>query len=573
MKFDVVFIHSPSIYDFREKPILFGPVSDVIPSTPVFEMYPIGFVVLSDYLERRGYRTRIVNLAVRMLKDPDFDVESFIRSIDTRLFALDLHWLPHAQGAIEVAKIIKKNHHNVPIVFGGLSSTYFHEELIRYPQVDMVLKGDSTEEPIRILIDVIRKGGSFSEVPNLTWKDMEGGVNCQPITYVPEKWNHSRINYARIIKSVIRDRDLKSYLPFKDFLRYPIVASFMCRGGLKNCTTCGGSKFSFAKFFNRPKAALREPEDLALDIASAASCFNGPVFLVGDIQSGGPGYIDKFLDSIARYRLNNMIIFEFWELPEKETFERISKSLKNWSFEISCESQDESVRKKFGRADFSNDSFKQSIIDGLKAGAHRADVYFLTGIPFQTKESIMGIPGFVEHLYDGFNGERKKLVCCAAPLAPFVDPGSLAFEKPDRYGYKIVSRTLEQHRAAMVLPSWKYWLNYESNYIDRDTLVETTYDCALELNEVKRRVGAVSDEGAERVKKNILNAKDAMRKIDAIYNSNLSAQEKEIKYFALKDEMVKYSMSTVCGKKELEWNVSTLRKFKARGFIKAMLSP
>ncbi|HZD59121.1 MAG TPA: hypothetical protein VE439_01545 [Anaerolineae bacterium] len=96
MNYDTIFIHSPSIYDFREKPILFGPVSDVIPSTPIFEMYPIGFVTLSDYLERRGHRACIVNIAVRMLKDPAFDVEGFIKSLDAKLFALDLHWLPHA---------------------------------------------------------------------------------------------------------------------------------------------------------------------------------------------------------------------------------------------------------------------------------------------------------------------------------------------------------------------------------------------------------------------------------------------------------------------------------------------
>ena len=51
---DLVFLHPPSIYDFRKKSIMFGPVSDLIPSTPIFEMYPIGFVVLSEYLGRYG---------------------------------------------------------------------------------------------------------------------------------------------------------------------------------------------------------------------------------------------------------------------------------------------------------------------------------------------------------------------------------------------------------------------------------------------------------------------------------------------------------------------------------------
>jgi len=40
---DVVLLHSPSVFEFRERPIAYGPTSDVIPST-VFEMYPVGFL-------------------------------------------------------------------------------------------------------------------------------------------------------------------------------------------------------------------------------------------------------------------------------------------------------------------------------------------------------------------------------------------------------------------------------------------------------------------------------------------------------------------------------------------------
>lgn len=42
---------------------MFGPVSDMVPSTPIFEMYPLGFVTLCEYLERHGLRARIYNLA------------------------------------------------------------------------------------------------------------------------------------------------------------------------------------------------------------------------------------------------------------------------------------------------------------------------------------------------------------------------------------------------------------------------------------------------------------------------------------------------------------------------------
>ncbi len=153
---DLTFLHAPSLYDFRRRATLWGPISDVVPSTPIYDMYPIGFAALCDYLERHGFRTRIVNLAVRMVRSDRFDVERFIARHPSRAFGIDLHWLPHAQGALEVARIVRKHHPRTPIIFGGFSATYYHEELIRYPQVDYVLRGDSTEEPLRMLLECLR---------------------------------------------------------------------------------------------------------------------------------------------------------------------------------------------------------------------------------------------------------------------------------------------------------------------------------------------------------------------------------------------------------------------------------
>jgi hypothetical protein len=80
------------------------------PTVSVFEMYPIGLTSIGDYLERFGLKGKIVNIANRMLLDPNFDVEKKIRNIKTKAFGIDLHWLPHAHGSVELAKIIKNIH-------------------------------------------------------------------------------------------------------------------------------------------------------------------------------------------------------------------------------------------------------------------------------------------------------------------------------------------------------------------------------------------------------------------------------------------------------------------------------
>ena len=65
---DLVLLHAPSVYDFRQKTILYGPISEQIPSSPIFEMYPIGFMTMANYLKSSGYSVHIINIALRMLK-------------------------------------------------------------------------------------------------------------------------------------------------------------------------------------------------------------------------------------------------------------------------------------------------------------------------------------------------------------------------------------------------------------------------------------------------------------------------------------------------------------------------
>ncbi|WP_318503687.1 cobalamin-dependent protein [Bacillus sp. T3] len=186
MIYDLVLLHPPTVYDFRKEMIFTGPISDVVPSSPVFEMYPIGLTSIGDYLERFGLKVKIINVANRMLLDPNFDVEKKLKKIKTKAFGIDLHWLPHAHGSVELARVVKKLHPNVPVIFGGLSSTYFHKELIEYPEIDFVMRGDTTEKPLLMLLNRLElKHKDFSAIPNLTWKK-DGEYHFNPITYVPD---------------------------------------------------------------------------------------------------------------------------------------------------------------------------------------------------------------------------------------------------------------------------------------------------------------------------------------------------------------------------------------------------
>jgi radical SAM superfamily enzyme YgiQ (UPF0313 family) len=163
---------------------MYGPISDVVPSTPVFEMYPLGFVSMVGYLEQNGYKARIINLAVKMLKDPNFDPEKLIKKIDAQVFGFDLHWLAQAAGSLDLAEVVKKHHPDAPVLLGGLSASYFHEEIIEYfPQVDYVLRGDTTEKPLLNLMEHTISGKEPETVENLTWRTHDGRKRVNPFNY------------------------------------------------------------------------------------------------------------------------------------------------------------------------------------------------------------------------------------------------------------------------------------------------------------------------------------------------------------------------------------------------------
>jgi B12-binding domain/radical SAM domain protein len=558
---DLLFLHAPSVYDFRREAILYGPVSDLVPSTPVFEMYPIGFTTMAEYLERHGLRTRIVNLAVRMLEDPYYDVEKHLRSLDAVAYGIDLHWLPHAHGSIEVARIVKRLHPRRPIIFGGFSSTYFHQELIRYPAVDFIVRGDSTEAPLLALVQYLRSGGeahpaessasarTLASIPNLVWKDADGNVHVNPIGYVPDTLDDLLLDYTGVLKSVVRYRDLASHKPFRNWMEYPITAALTVRGCRYNCLTCGGSACAFRNLHNRQRPAFRRPEDLARDIRRIGEYIQGPVFILGDIRQAGDDYAERFLDAIAGYP--KPVFLELFDAAPREFFRRVARALPNWTLEISMESHDERVRRAFGRP-YSNVDIERTMEDALDAGCQRLDLFFMIGLKEQTYDSVIETIEYTRRLLERYahRGE-KRLIPFISPLAPFLDPGSRAFEEPQKHGYRLFAHTLEEHRQLLLEPSWKYVLNYETQWMDRHQIVAATYEAGRRLNLIKGEYGVIEAAAAEATDRRIARAIRLIGEIDQIVAST-QGEERRRRIRELKQKVDDSNLSTVCDKRELE---------------------
>ena len=541
---DLLLLHPPSVYDFREASILYGPVSDMVPSSVVFELYPIGFLTLAAYLRDRGVSVRIANLALRMMSSRRFDVPAFLARQRPRLIGIDLHWLPHAHGALEVARLAKAAHPDVPVVLGGLSASYFHEELVRRPEVDFVLRGDSTEGPLHMLLEAIGGGGRLEDVPNLAWKD-NGEPRFNPVTWVPGSLDYVDVRPEVLVEMAVKYRDVLGVLPFRGWLANPTTMVLPLKGCAYDCVTCGASATTCRSLTRRTRPVFRSPASLAANVGAIARFCRGPVVIPGDLLQGGEDYVAEVLDRLAAARIANEVCFEFFDLPDARWLARIDAALPNWSFEISPESHDHPVRRAMeGEPGYDNEALEAFLAEALSLGVHRADVFFMIGLPGQTRDSVSGTVEYCGRLFGRFD---RRLQCFISPMGPFLDPGSRIFEDPERFGYRLFARTLEEHRRLLVQPTWERILNYETRWMTRRDLVEATYDAAERLNELKRAHGRIPARQARRVAGRIRQARDLKARLDALGAGDDAAAR------ALRGEIGRFSVSTVCDKSELFW--------------------
>lgn len=550
--YDLVFLHAPSVYDFRKRATLWGPISDLVPSTPVFDMYPIGFATLMAHAQQVGFRVRIANLAARMVRSTRFEPERLLQTVETRAFGIDLHWLPHAHGALEVARLAKTYQPDVPVIFGGYSATYFHKELIRYPFVDYVLRGDSAEHPLEQLLHHIVAGTAPADVPNLTWKDRVGAVHVNPLTYVPRDLDHLILDYHTMVRSVVRDRDLLNYAPFSHWLEYPIMAALTVKGCTQQCTICGGSAFAGRRLSGRQRPAYRSPEKLAEDVRRMGKLSRAPVFILGDLRQPGLDYARRFFRAVQGF--DGAVIVEFFYPVDRAYVAELAAALPNFLVEFSPESHDPVVRRASGKG-YSNHGIEETIAACLDAGARRVDLFFMIGLAQQTPASALETVDYCRALLTRFDDGR--LIPFTSPLAPFLDPGSRAYEHAAEVGYIRHAETLEDHRQLLLQPTWKHILSYETRWMDRDTIAEVTYEAGFRLNRLKREVGLISSEKAQETEERIAAARALMGEIEGLM-ARLDGPALERALLALKPRIDAANTSTVCDKAELDVDVGRM---------------
>jgi B12-binding domain/radical SAM domain protein len=531
-----VFLHPPSVYDFRNEILFSGPVArTVVPLTSVYLCIPIGALSMVEYVERHGYNVKITNMAENMVTKEDFDVEKHIKNIDSKIFGIGLHWCVHSQGAIELAKICKKYHPNSLVILGGLTATIFDKEILQNnPSVDMIIRGEGEEALLSLLKAYSRE--DYSQVNNLTYRR-----NSKIVVNEMKKPcdNLDDYNFTKLDLLDVKDKMLQ----FGNTKYWHIP---LCRGCVYNCITCGGSQYSYKKYLNRDKIALRSPEKVIEDLNHLIEQNVRSVFIFQDMRICGEKYSNKLVDLLHKEKIDlENITIELFQPASKTFIKKLSTIPANLIYlTLSPESGVNEVRKAYGR-DYTNDDLLKFIenIRDIQSKRLILSTFFMIGLSYQSEDTLRETWKFWDKIlttntveYEDFKLKLPKVVA-EFDIMTYLDPGSLAFDYPEKYGYRLNFNNFTGYQQGMLNPSWKYWFSYETMTLNRDNLPGLIFDSWEELVKLYKKHGLMEDINSEIELKKIKLNKIIVNELDEILRIEDSNKMKK-RLNSFRDEVV-----------------------------------
>jgi clorobiocin biosynthesis protein CloN6 len=509
IKDDLILIHAPSIYDFRNRDdVLFAFLSTggTIAVSQIYEMYPLGLKAIQTSLQQSGKRVSIVNLAQMMLQNPSLDVESFLTSLDARMFGLDLFWLVHTQGALAVAKLLKRIHSDVPVIFGGISSSLFYRELIEYPQVDFVIRGSETSLFINMLLDKL-SDDRYGDIPNLCWKDEKKNVIVND--FQPNESYIEAVNWSSAEENI-------NY-----FVTIPGA------GCEYNCTLCGGSSYSMEKHYRVKDGFAQKNFNTFLEELNTIKNHKGKSKRIVTLHHWFEDLnnLKKVLDTLKDGDIKT-IHYTLYHLLSEEHIELMSQYEIKPVFELSIESSEREVRKACGKPTYSNSDI-ELWLDKLFAinPKNSVEIYFMIGLPKQTVQSVMDDVRYCDHLLTKYSRFDVNTFIC--PMVPFLVPGSLVADNAAKFGYRVLFNTLKDYEKALIVSHWKDSLNYETKWMTKKEIVDVSYRACKELVLIKQKTQKLPKVLAKSIIDKIDTTVDLLRTIEQYNGKQLPRDIRE----------------------------------------------
>ncbi len=487
---ELVLLYPPDIYDFRKKLRLVSPIRE-FQASPT-GAYPIDLAHLGEYLDRNGVTSLVRNLAGDMAKERSFEVPAYIAGQSPLAFLVYLPRTAQLQGALEIARICKQEHPGVPVVMCGFAASYFCRELVELPEVDFIIRGDSPEEPLRMLMDGLRARVQFSEIPNLAYNSRAG--SCEnPLEYIPASLEHLGTPHNYLVKSTFKYGSLQEMTAALDLSLHPFTEVLVGRGCSHDCINCFNSRGSVEQLQGRKSVTLRSANQIARDVEIISDLTGAAINLRGDLRLGGDDYANETMEILSHLATENAIGFELFDIATRDYYDRLASCIPHFDLSISLLSHDEELRNFCGKS-FSNEELEKNISWALESGCGRFNLILLVGLPGQSPELVLESIAYCADLMRRFG---PKINPTLQGMVPLLSPGSLVYEEAPRFGNTLFMQSLAEYRQALLALNWRDSLNFETRWMDRQTIQDTIYAALLALNELKARHGLVTHHKAD----------------------------------------------------------------------------
>ncbi|MFA5119206.1 MAG: hypothetical protein WC695_10275 [Candidatus Omnitrophota bacterium] len=324
-------------------------------------------------------QARVKAAIITIGPDNAFDKLSRIEKLPhLKLIGFSLHWHPQIAVSLKLAELIKTlpNARNIPLVFGGMTASYFSDALIKMPFIDFVVKGDGELPVVRLFKQVTIGGHDYSGVPNLLYK--KDGIFLKSANI----FTISGREITALEKKVIGDGKL--------FQETGCVLS-IGRGCEQDCIYCGGNIAALPQWGNRVSVLRRTVRSFRSSVAAVIARGQG-LYLLNDYD-GKCSFISRCLRGFDLSGIKFLSI-DVRGVPD---YENIAGSLASTrdkydfpvTIEISPEVGSETARKKVKGFAFPNKKLT-AFIAKMLSRFKRAKVYLFFSYfhPYEDKYNL-----------------------------------------------------------------------------------------------------------------------------------------------------------------------------------------
>jgi radical SAM superfamily enzyme YgiQ (UPF0313 family) len=434
----------------------------------------LGIFALADAVRSAGCSVRILHAGLERMLDPRFTLASYLRAHPTPVVAFSIHFHQQLHDSLAAARRLKAALPDVFIVAGGLSATYFAEDMLRqFPAVDAVVAGEG-ERALAQLVAAIRQGRrDLSDVPNLLWR-REGQIVRNAATYVASAEDLDALNFTDLSLLEHHDRfvempKIATRLRLPPALRWKVSrvlsqkkrriyhALPVGRGCTVNCCYCGGGVAAHRQLNHRIGALFRSPTRVLESMRQLKSFGYHGAYVSFDPRPRSDAYYQALFRLIREERIAFDLPFSAWAVPSREFIEQYAQTFTPHSWiAISPETGSEELRRKVRGVYFSNDELLEALRTAERVGV-RTEVFFSLGLPFETRKDFEETLRLRDRIAREFrHADASAFAVEAEPAAPWC-------LDPERYGIHLVRRTLSDFLTEQASPNYSsmsslgYW--------------------------------------------------------------------------------------------------------------------